>query len=143
MTQVDFYLQESPDSGSKEMLVCRLADKAFRLGHQSYVLASDWAQAQRLDELLWTYSAGSFVPHGLYAAEQTQRTDYPVLIGADEAPPVCDDVLICLRGPVPEWFSRFRRVAEIVGADADDKASARERYRFYRDRGYPLNTHKL
>jgi DNA polymerase III subunit chi len=44
---------------------------------------------------------------------------------------------------VPPWFGRFNRVAEPVGADEAARAAARERYRYYQDRGYTLNTHKL
>ncbi|HEX9625677.1 MAG TPA: DNA polymerase III subunit chi [Acidiferrobacterales bacterium] len=145
MTRVDFYLQRDAGSGSKELLACRLVDKAYRLGHRAYVLAADADQARRVDELLWTHSAGSFVPHGLYdpARGEPELTAFPVLIGAAEPPSVCHDLLVCLAEPVPASFSRFARLAEVVGPDEADKARARERYRFYRDRGYPLESHTL
>ncbi|RDJ93817.1 DNA polymerase III subunit chi, partial [Lacticaseibacillus rhamnosus] len=41
------------------------------------------------------------------------------------------------------FFSRFQRLVEIVGTDASDRQAARERYRFYRDRGYEIRTHQL
>jgi DNA polymerase IIIc chi subunit len=53
------------------------------------------------------------------------------------------DVLISLAPEVPTWFSRFTRIAELVGAAEDDKVRGRERFRFYRERGYPLETHNL
>ena len=53
------------------------------------------------------------------------------------------DVLINLTPAVPLFFSRFARVAEIVGQDEDSKLSARERFRFYRDRGYALESHTI
>ena len=56
---------------------------------------------------------------------------------------VHEEVLINLRNDLPSYFSRFRRVVEIVTADADDRAQARDRYRFYRDRGYEITTHDL
>jgi DNA polymerase-3 subunit chi len=54
-----------------------------------------------------------------------------------------DDVLVNLASTVPAFFSRFNRVAELVGNDEAARAAARERYRFYQERGYTLNTHKL
>ena len=44
-----------------------------------------------------------------------------------------------------EWhrISFFGRLAEIVGADPEDAQAGRERYRFYRERGYELRTHSL
>ena len=64
MTKVDFYLL-GEGADSRERIACRLAEKAWRLGNRVYVLAPDQAAAQALDELLWTFSQGSFVPHAV------------------------------------------------------------------------------
>lgn len=138
MTQVDFYLL---NGDRRELIACRLVEKAWRLGHRVYLLAPDKPAALELDELLWTFSQGSFVPHAVVggAADDEQ----PVLIGHDEPPAALDDVLVSLADAVPPWFNRFTRIAELVGASDDDKARGRERYRFYRERGYPLATHNL
>jgi DNA polymerase-3 subunit chi len=52
-------------------------------------------------------------------------------------------VLINLHDAPPPFFSRFERLAEVVGADEAGAAAARERFRFYRERGYELRTHNL
>jgi len=52
-------------------------------------------------------------------------------------------VLLNLRPECPQYFSRFRRLIEIVGVEDADRAGARERFRFYRDRGYEIRTHDL
>ena len=146
MTRVDFYLVDNGSAGGHEtaaprdMAVCRLTNKAFLLGHRIYIHTADAAEAQRLDNLLWTFSAGSFVPHAIaYDANENM----PVIIGQDALPEAFDDVLISLAPQVPECFSRFQRVAEVVGPGDEDKQLARERFRFYRDRGYALQTHSL
>jgi len=142
MTRVDFYILESaaPDAGA--LVACRLAEKAYGLGHRVYIHADDGASARELDELLWTYRAGSFVPHGLYDP-QAEPAPAPVLIGAEEGPEGHADVLINLAGEVPMFFSRFERVAEVISGDAEARQRGRERFRFYRERGYDLETHKL
>lgn len=43
----------------------------------------------------------------------------------------------------PASFSRFERLIELVGAADDDRRLARDRYRFYRDRGYEIRHHDL
>ena len=141
MTRVDFYLLGAghDDNGS---MACRLVEKIWRLGHRVYLHAADTASAQLLDELLWVFSQGSFVPHGLHT-DNSASNEHPVLIGYTEPPSDWNDVLINLAPVVPEWFSRFARVAEVVGPAETDKAQGRDRYRFYRDRGYPLETHNL
>lgn len=141
MTRVDFYLIDQTTESGHDAAVCKLAHKAFRLGHRIYILTPDHNHAQRLDRLLWIFSAGSFIPHGL--SSETADADIPVLLGYDEPPASFEDVLIQLAPQVPEYFSRFQRVAEVVGGADEDKARARERFKFYRDRGYALQTHKI
>lgn len=141
MTKVDFYLLGSRGD-SRALFACRLAEKAWRLGHRVFLLAPDAPAALELDELLWTFSQGSFVPHALYKNPADIEAN-PVLIGHDEPPADVHDVLVSLAPDVPPWFSRFARVAELVGADESEKAGARERFRFYRERGYALETHNL
>ena len=141
MTRIDFYLLADAPSGSQELAACKLANKAFNLGHRIYILTRGPEESGRLDQLLWTFSASSFVPHGLNSGQGSANV--PVLIGDHEPPAGYDDVLISLAERVPEWFSRFQRVAEIVGSTETEKSLARERFRFYRDRGYELLTHNL
>ncbi len=151
MTKIDFYLLGA-GSDNRERFACRLTEKAWRLGHRVYLLAADPAAANELDELLWTFSQGSFVPHALCREEADPGAvvgavdfadSHPVLIGHTEPPASLSDVLISLAHDVPAWFSRFTRVAEMVGESEDDKTRARERFRFYRERGYPLETHNI
>lgn len=144
MTRIDFYLQQAKAAVSLDTLVCRLVDKAFRHGHRTYVLTPDTESAVRLDSLLWTFSGSSFVPHGVYTGTADSPTEAPpVMLGHLEPPPAWHDVLVTLSPDVPSCFSRFERVAEVVGIGEEDKIRARERFRFYRDRGYPLETHEI
>jgi DNA polymerase-3 subunit chi len=141
MTRVDFYLLENDSAGGKERTTCMLANKAFLLGHRIYILTPTHEDSQNLDRLLWTFSPGSFVPHGLHS--QDMEVNLPVLIGHEEPPPDQEDVLITLAPRVPDFFSRFQRVAEIVGPAEADKQLARERFRYYRDRGCAPASHNL
>lgn len=144
MTRIDFYLQQTPASTNLDLLVCRLVDKAFRQGHRTYLLATDAESATRLDTLLWTFSGDSFVPHGVYTGASDSPTEPPpVMLGHLEPPSAWHEVLVNLSPEVPNCFSRFERVVEVVGVAEEDKIRARERFRFYRDRGYPLETHDI
>ncbi len=141
MTRIDFYLLQDGAGAARDFAVCRLTQKAFGLGHRVYILTGDAEEAGRLDRLLWTFHPGSFIPHAL--TSETTDPQPPVLLGTDEPHEAVQDVLISLAAEVPPWFSRFQRVAEIVGASDDEKLRARARYRFYRERGYALQTHNL
>ncbi|MEE8388676.1 MAG: DNA polymerase III subunit chi [Acidiferrobacterales bacterium] len=141
MTHIDFYLLGKNSNDGGDRVACRLAEKAFRLGHRVYMYTDDIDACKKLDELLWTFSANSFVPHtlGLGAGE----LETPVCIGDQEPPTGFEDILISMSKEVPSFFSRFERVAEVVGASDSEKQQARARYRYYRGRGYELQTHDL
>ena len=94
-----------------------------------------------MDDLLWTYRAGAFLPHSVF---ENASDDYPpILIGHAAEPPVDAHLLINLSTEVPAFFSRFERVAEVIDQNDENKTSGRERFRFYRDRGYTLKSHQL
>lgn len=135
MTQIDFYTN-SPD---RCRTACVLAAKAYGRGLRTMIFSPDAATSARLDEMLWTTPALGFIPHcraGDALAEMT-----PIVIDHRGEDVTHDDVLINLSGERPAFFSRFRRLLEIVGVDDNDKTAARERWRFYRERGYPLDNH--
>lgn len=141
MTRVDFYVLGDADATGADLVACRLTEKIYKLGHQVYVHTESDQQAQRFDALLWTFRAGSFVPHGRHP--ETDPDSVPVLIGHDLEPQTHTDVLVNLAAEVPGFFGRFERVAEVVTSNPEHRAQAREKFRFYRDRGYELQTHNL
>ena len=143
MTQVDFYILTADSSEARLNTACRLTEKAMRGRQHIYVNAESEAQARKLDDLLWTFSQGSFIPHRV-AMGANERAVEPVVIGFDREPAGGQwQVMINLAGEVPEFFSRYERVVEIVDANPERRAEGRERYRFYKDRGYTLNTHNV
>lgn len=141
MTRIDFYILERVETEGREHFACRLVEKAYQQGHRVYVNTVDETQARRMDELLWTFRAGSFIPHTCVAADEDP--DARVHVGHGDAPLRHDDVLVNLAPNVPLFFSRFHRVAEIVDPDVNQRDLARQRFRFYRDRGYDLKSHNI
>jgi DNA polymerase-3 subunit chi len=91
--------------------------------------------------MLWTAPSIGFYPHCRAADKLAPVT--PIIVDHMSDPMVHDEVLINLRDETPSMFSRFRRLIEIVSTDEADRTAARERFRFYRDRGYEIRTHQL
>jgi DNA polymerase-3 subunit chi len=142
VTRVDFYILDGANSGDGQRTACRIAEKAYKLGQKIFLHTTSAQSAAALDEYLWTFREGSFIPHALVGSEAA--ADSAVIIGQGQEPdPSHRDLLINLGDEVPLFFSRFERVAEIVAGDETTRGQARDRFRFYRDRGYPLNTHEL
>ena len=149
MTRVDFYILSDaaggkPGDGSV-MTACKLCDKAVLAGHRVFVYAPLSDTAAAVDGLLWSFRQGSFIAHERQAPQPiAPEPPLPaVLIGHAEPPGDYQDVMINLGAEVPPFFSRFERVLEIVDGSADQRAKSRDRYKFYRDRGYELATHNL
>ena len=141
MTHVDFYILADNTPQGREQLACRLAEKVYLMGHSVYLHTESSAHSMLMDDLLWTYKAGAFLPHSLYKSPTDDNP--PILIGHNTEPPEQSHLLINLAAEVPTFFSSFERVAEVIDQDDNNKKSGRERFRFYRDRGYELKSHQL
>ena len=141
MTQVDFYVLGESAVGDRLTLACRLVEKAWQQGRRIYLHTDSDADSRHLNKLLWSYRDGSFLPHGL--ALDADPALNPVLIGNGDSAGEEHDVLINLASEVPNFFSRFERVVEPLDQNSSVRSSGRARYRFYRDRGYPLNSHDI
>ena len=137
MTRIDFYTKVD----DKLRFACRLCAKALSQKIRVNVYAPDEKLADRFDHLLWNEPATGFIPH--CRAEAPLAAETPVLIHSKEGALLHDTLLINLDGAWPPFFSRFQRLIEIVGDEAPDTAAARERFRFYRDRGYAITTHDM
>ena len=152
MTRIDFYILADAAPRSRALFACRLADKAYRMKCPVYIHTESEQHAAHMDDLLWTFSQGSFLPHAL--SHQITNDVPPIVIGhTNELPTTHTDVLasvqpnatmlINMAGDVPLFFSHFERVAEIIDQSPEQKQIGRERYRFYRDRGYELQSHNI
>ncbi len=141
MPRIDFYLLDDPAPKGVALLACRLAEKAFLLGHSIYIQAASEEQAQALDNLLWTFKQGSFLPHALHIGSDGKTA--PILIRQGVEPHAAAAVLINLDTGMPASYSRYERVAELVGPGEAARQQARQRFRAYRDSGCELNTHNL
>ena len=137
MTQVDFYTHVE-DKCHTAALLC---GKAVERGMRVVVYAPDAEIADTVDRLLWSVPPTGFIPHCSASDELAVVT--PVVIDRQTAASSHDDLLINLDNERPTYFSRFQRLVEIVGLDERDRQAARERYRFYRDRGYEIHSHDL
>ena len=139
MTQIDFYILPSPALDARLDFACKLTEKAWRLGHRVYVRCGDSAQRAALDARLWDFKGESFIPHSL--AEE--HADAPIALALGDEPGLHDDLLINLGAGIQPAFAGFARLAEIVLDDPASRQAARECFRFYRDKGYPLQDHRL
>jgi DNA polymerase-3 subunit chi len=142
MTRVDFYLLNQAGEQARQLFACRLADKAYRLENTVHIQAANADDAARLDDLLWTFRDGSFVPHHRIRSDGDDQAS-PVTVGCGDLDTTSRDLLINLCDDVPSFAGAFRRIAELVTADPECKQLGRKRFASYRDSGYTLETHDV
>lgn len=137
MTQIDFYF----NAQNKLEVIRKLVVKASQAGRNVLLYTRDAARLQRVDQYLWMAQTLNFIPHVPCRHPLADRT--PVLIGDDPGSLSHLDVLINLDADVPECFARFDRMLEVVGEDSADRDVSRQRFRFYKERGFNLISHDL
>ena len=134
MTQVHFYHNAANPLG----LTCELVARAFSGGRRVAIRTPESAGTKQLDDALWTFEHGSFIPHVLVGSPLEQET--PVVLG--HAEPVAgwphQDLLFNLSPEVPTGFEDFRMVVEIVSQNEEDRLKARSRWMRYKSLGADL-----
>jgi len=132
MTKVDFY------TGVEDKLraACKLSHKAIENGLRVQIYCPDEATSDALDSLLWSYSDTAFLPH--CRSDNADAAEIPVLLAHNGESFPHHEVLISLHDTCLPFFSRFERVIEIVSTEDTDAKLGRERFGFYRDRGYEM-----
>jgi len=132
MTKIDFYT----GSSDKLRTACQLSHKAMQNGMRVLLYTPDAASTEALDKLLWHYPPTAFIPH--CRSDEADARDAPVVLSHDAGALPHSDLLISLHTACLPFFSRFERLIEIVGEDGEDVRLGRERFGFYRDRGYEM-----
>jgi DNA polymerase-3 subunit chi len=135
MTAIDFYTHVAAPLRD----AARIVAKAYRAHGSVRVLTPDAATTAALDRLLWFEPPLSFLPHcGMHSPLAAET---PVWIDDALEHTGAAAVLVNLHAEPPPFFSRFERLAEIVGIADADVAAGRARFRFYRERGYEMRVH--
>ncbi|KGO98999.1 DNA polymerase III subunit chi [Novilysobacter defluvii] len=139
--KADFYLIQKERFREEPLrLVCELAKRAFANSLPTLVLVRDRAQAEELDDLLWSFEPDAFIPHQI-AGEDMDEEEADVLIAPPDADAPMRPLVINLRDAAVE--GGFERVLEVVPADPAARDPLRERWRQYKARGFELKKHDM
>jgi DNA polymerase-3 subunit chi len=134
MTRVEFFFNVD----DKLAKTAELCEKAVNKGRQLMIFTQGEAVNNALQQILWQQSATSFLASA--KADEAISESSAIVLTDNGDNLVHDDILINLQAEHPPFFSRFRYLVELVGNDEADKAAARTRFRFYRDRGYEIKS---
>jgi DNA polymerase III subunit chi len=140
--RVDFYVLKSATARQRWSFACRLTEKAYLKDLKIVIVSDTLADAQALDELLWTFNDRSFIPHKVCLDEQSVDSATAVHLTVEAAISAAD-LLVNLAQRLPPQFQRYGRIAEIIDADEERRRLGRERFKAYRDLKLPLETHQI
>ena len=141
MPRADFYLIDKPRFREEPLLlVCELARKATDAGQHTLVLVRDAAQAEALDDLLWSFDPDAYVPHQIAGADEDEE-EAAVLIAMPDTDAALRPLLINLRDAAPT--GSFERVLEVVPADPAARGGSRERWKHYQSLGFELKKYDM
>ena len=140
--RVDFYVLKSATARQRWSFACRLTEKAYLKDLKIVIVSDTLADAQALDELLWTFNERSFIPHKVCLDEQAVDPATAVHLTVEKALPAAD-LLVNLAQRLPPQFQRYSRIAEVIDADEERRRQGRERFKAYRDLKLPLETHQI
>lgn len=141
LMRADFYLIQKPRFREEPLLlVCELAKKAHQNAIPVLVLARDAAQAEQIDDLLWSFEPDAFIPHQIAGADIDEE-EADVLIAGPDADPPMRALVINLRDAAVE--GNVDRVLEVVPADESARGPLRERWKQYQARGFAVTKHDM
>jgi len=143
MTRVDFYVLPTSAPHERRVMACKLTEKAWRQEMNIYIHTSSEVETNIMDNLLWTFRQGSFIPHEKANALPVEREDMPILVGHGQPPDGFRDLVINLSLEMPPQFEDFQRLAELVDQDETIRTEGRRRYAAYKQLGLELETHRL
>lgn len=141
MAEVSFYILPTESLEDRYLFACKLIEKAYRSGSFCYVLTDNAEQSRTIDDLLWTFRAGSFIPHQIYTGEPPD-IEKIILIGSLNAPEHWQKTLFNLSSYYPNVEPQTERILEILDNSETAKAAGRNRYRQYQQAGMTVTTHK-
>ena len=155
--QIDFYILQSSSHRERALFGCRLIEKIWRAGHTIVIRTESASQSEQLDDLLWTFRPGSFIPHHTLQAAGGEALPQPITTAETATAHLRQSVLLsdhdaALSGypvvinlktdtlPIPEQFSR---IVELIDQDSARLVAGRQRYQHYQRQGHTLITHKI
>jgi len=140
--RVDFYVIEGTAAAARLKVACRLAEKAYLASQRALIWHTDRAELEALDDLLWTFADGSFVPHE-WLTSNAAAAEAPVLLSAGPPPAAALDFVVNLAADPPPFLHLTRRIAEIIDGDEGRRRAGRLRFKAYRELGVEPATHTL
>ncbi len=143
MTDINFYVSKQVGLEHRLAIAYRLIKLALQHDMLIHIHTDGETTSQQIDHDLWTMDKKSFIPHQIINPDNDLDDITQIHISHSVNPIKNCDYLINLSNQRPDFFSRFKKVAEIIDSSEEILTAGRKRYAFYRERGYTLAYHQM
>ncbi len=129
-------------ANEQRSLLCRWVECLYEAGRRIQVIADSTISAQHLDQLLWTFSQASFVPHRIHTKDASEEDLEPVVITVGEVRLDGFEILIC-DGQVGLEFMLLYPIALHFVLQDDDEKRQESRLLWQKARGEGVELHHM
>lgn len=134
MTDIRFYHMITK---RLEQALPELLAKAITVQPRIVVKAGSRERIETLDSLLWTYDAGSFLPHGYI--RDGNEAEQPIWLTTEDDNPNGAQMLVLADGATSQHVKDYALCCELFdGNDEDAVKAARARWSTYKAEGHEL-----
>lgn len=142
MPKINFYLLTQEAETARLQFACRLAEKLLRQGMPVQLYTGSEEEALQLDQLLWSFTPESFVPHRLQGATTPAAACEAVITWGSQ---VSEGGTLLNLGTaaLPPGHAHYSVIAEFILNDAGSRAQGRELWNLYKQQGYELQHHQM
>jgi len=127
-------------ANEQRQTLCRWVERFHEEGKKVQIVVDSTMAAQHLDQLLWTYSEGSFIPHRIFQVKASDSLIEPVVITIGEVRLEGFDVLVCDAQVHLDFMKQYPvAIHFILRDDEDRKQESRLMWQSARDQGVQLH----
>lgn len=145
MKRALFYITQQNSQSENYPVIARLASQLINQNHKIYCSVDTEAEAEQLDQILWTFNDISFLPHKIRNIDKHSAAPLEICFNAMQPLPTDHDVWINLSHfhSLPNWYAQFNCIVEMVWEEEKIKQRGRERYKIYKSLGYAVEHHTI
>lgn len=143
--RVDFYILENQSNMARFPFTCKIIEKIYQEQIKTLILCHSNAEAEELDELLWTFKEILFIPH-IFSKKNLLYNYQPLIeINIVENSFDCENKIIIYfstEETLPK-LEKASRIIEVVSKESEVKQEARKHFQWFRQQGYDIKTHTI
>lgn len=129
MPNITFYQLDTESQDDINRIICDLCYSYYKNNRNIYLLCPDLNYCYQLDEYIVNYHKQKFFPYNLLGEGSIPPA--PINIGHITTNKLKYDILINLHNIIPDNFTKYKEIIELVAKNTTMRAISREHYKHY------------